>query len=90
MLSRLILLTVFVGICTPVALLVSGRRVLISETKVQPGDKYIVEDYGDLGAAAQASLVCQYFTGRGVQTRVLWYSPSNVFGRDSCPFMEAP
>ena len=90
MLGRLIIVLLVVGVGTPVALLVSGRRVLISETKVNPGDTYVVEDYGNLGAASQASLVCRYFTGRNTQTRVLWYSPNNILGRDSCPFMDAP
>jgi hypothetical protein len=71
-------------------LLASGSRVLVSEAKVQPGQRYIVEGYGNVGEAAQASLVCHYFTGRGVQPSVFWYAPGGVFGRDSCPFIYRP
>jgi hypothetical protein len=66
-------------------LLVSGRRVLISERLVRPGENFVVGEWGDLGANENASLVCRYFTGRSTVTRVLWYSPNNILGRDSCP-----
>jgi len=68
-------------------LLVSGSRILISEKLVSPGEHYTVEDWGDLGRAAQAQLACKFFTGRGTKTNVYWYSASNVMGRDSCPFV---
>lgn len=69
------------------ALLLSGKRVLISEKKVSPGESYFVSDYGDLGKSQQAHLVCGYFTGRSLLTKVLWYSPNNILGRDQCPFL---
>lgn len=72
------------------ALLVSDTRMLVSETKVEPGRSYVVEDYGDLGKNTQASLVCRYFTGRGFKTTVFWYAPGGFFGRDSCPFLHRP
>lgn len=68
-------------------LLVFDLRVLIGETKVQPGQKFLIEDYGDLGHNQQGTLVCRYFTGRSVKTIVFWYSPSNVLGKDECPFL---
>lgn len=68
-------------------LLLSGHRVLVRETLVQPGTKYEVSGYGDVGKNAQASLVCRYFTGRGVTTNVLWYSSNNIMGKDECPFV---
>lgn len=71
-------------------LLTSGTRVLVSETKVEPGQVHFVENYGDLGQAKQASLVCRYFTGKGMTQSVFWYSPNNVLGRDECPFTIRP
>lgn len=68
-------------------LLLTDTRVLISETKVNPGQKYIVEEHGDLGANNQSTLVCRYFNGRKILTSVLWYSPNNFLGKDSCPFL---
>jgi hypothetical protein len=49
-------------------LLVSDKRVLIWEHKVEPGQTYLVKDYGNLGNSEQASLVCSYFTGRSINT----------------------
>ncbi len=70
-----------------IALLVTGKRVLVSEVKVNPGDNYSVPDYGNLGEGKSASLVCRYFTGRSVLIRVFWYSPNNIMGKDECPFI---
>ncbi|WP_300115562.1 hypothetical protein [Sphingobium sp.] len=69
------------------SLLFSGRRIAVSETLVQPGQTYPVAGFGDVGKQAQASLVCRYFTGRGIATNVLWYSSTNQMGRDECPFI---
>ena len=41
--------------------LVTDTQTLLKETKVEPGEHYILEDYGDLGKNKQASLVCEYF-----------------------------
>jgi hypothetical protein len=68
-------------------LLISGNRVLLSETKVEPGQDYMLPEWGNLGEAEQASLVCKYFTGRSVKISVYWYSPNNVLGKDQCPFI---
>jgi hypothetical protein len=68
-------------------LLVSDRRVLLWEIRVNPGQSYIVGEWGDLGKASASSLVCRYFTGRSVQTIVYWHSPNNIMGRDQCPFL---
>ena len=70
-----------------VSLLVTDTRVLVGEVKVEPGQEYIVEGYGNLGQNKQASLVCSYFNGRKILTKVFWYAPNNLFGRDSCPFI---
>jgi hypothetical protein len=68
-------------------LLITGHRLLVREHRVDPGETFHVDSYGNLGDNSQASLVCWYFTGRSVLTRVLWYSPNNILGRDSCPFL---
>jgi hypothetical protein len=71
-------------------LLFTGRRILVAETKVEPGQTYVVDGYGDLGTAGHSSLVCRYFTGRSTVTTVWWHSPNNIRGRDSCPFIHTP
>jgi len=76
-----------IAACFELSLLLTGHRVLVGETRVQPGVSYVLPEYGDVGKNAQASLVCRYFTGRGVATSVLWYSSNNVMGRDECPFL---
>lgn len=85
-------LYVFLGLVAVIAflwilILFTGTLVLIKEVKVEPGDEYYVENYGNLGESQQASLVGYYFNGRGVLTKVYWYAPNNIFGRDSCPFL---
>jgi len=70
-----------------ISITVSDTRVLVGERLVRPGEQYVVEGFGDVGANAQASLVCRYFTGRSVLPTVFWYSPNNFMGRDSCPFI---
>lgn len=76
-----------VALC--LVLLVTGRRVLVWETRVEPGQRYMTDDWGDLGNAEQATLACRYFTGRAIKLRAMWYSPNNILGRDSCPFFDA-
>jgi hypothetical protein len=66
-------------------ILISNTKLLISGIKIEPGEKYYVHDYGDLGSSKQASLYCRYFNGRQVLTRVFWFSPNNILGKDSCP-----
>lgn len=87
---RLLLLLCCCIIAADLVLLVSGYRLLISEKRVDPGQFYIVEDYGNLGSNSQASLACSYFSGRSIKTAVFWYSSNNLFGRDSCPFLYRP
>jgi hypothetical protein len=69
------------------ALLLSDRRVLVYEHKVNPGEVYVVAEHGNLGEEKNASLHCRYFTGRAVVESVFWYSPNNLLGKDSCPFI---
>jgi hypothetical protein len=59
-------------------LLVSGVRLLVYETRVEPGDNYLLPDWGNLGEAEQAQLVCYYFTGRSVKPWVEWYSANTI------------
>jgi len=70
-----------------VGLLVSGQRLLVSERVVRPGESLVVEGYGDLGKYSQRSLVCKYFTGSSIKTRVYWFASNNFLGRDQCPFL---
>lgn len=85
--TRRVLAGVAALCAAPLVLLVFDLRVLVSETKVNPGDAFVTADYGDVGKAAQSSLVCRYFTGRSIVTRVVWYSPNNILGRDQCEFV---
>lgn len=68
-------------------LLIAGNRVLISERVVQPGQHVVVGQWGDLAENQQASLVCTYWTGRGIIPTVFWYG---MPGKDSCPFILNP
>jgi hypothetical protein len=70
------------------AILITDSRVLIGETKIEPGRDYLVEGYGNLGEGNHASLVCRYFTGRKTLTTVFWYAPNNIMGKDACPFID--
>ena len=70
-----------------ILLLVTNSKILLKEVKVEPGQEYYVEDWGNVGEASQASLVCTYFNGRKILQTVFWYSPNNFMGRDSCPFL---
>lgn len=79
--TALLALGALVFIC--VALRLTDTRVLIFERKVNPGDKYQVEGWGELGDSGSPSLVCKYFTGTDVTVQVYWYSASNVMGRGS-------
>ncbi len=67
--------------------LVTDTKVLLWQTKVKKGQYYYVEEHGDLGKSNQSTLVGRYFNGRGIITKVFWYSSNNIFGRDSCPFI---
>lgn len=87
---RLALIVLAVLLATDIALLISDRRVLVWETHVRPGETYEVPDWGDLGKSSGASVVCRYFTGRSIKVRVFHYSPNNILGRDSCPFLALP
>ncbi len=62
-----------------------SRTPLIRETRVNPGETYVVPGYGEAGSTNQATLVCQYRDKRGDRWRVFWYSASNSMGKDRCP-----
>jgi hypothetical protein len=68
-----------------VALVISGKGVLISQRFVNPGETYIVPGWGDLGTAEQTQLACRYFVGTRVRWQVFWYSPNGFMGRADCP-----
>ncbi|EQB11249.1 hypothetical protein [Sphingobium lactosutens] len=71
---------------TEAGLVLSGERVLIGSTIVHPRQTLVLPGYGNVGSKAQSSLVCRYFTGRGIATDVIRYSATNRAGRDECPF----
>lgn len=68
-----------------IALFLSGKGILIDQEKVDPGEQRIVEGWGDVGEADQASLVCTYFVATRTRQQVFWYSPNGMFGRADCP-----
>jgi hypothetical protein len=70
-----------------ITIIITHTRILIFETRVNPGVYYEVEGYGDLSNASQASLVCKYFTGSTILTDVFWYSPNNIMGKNKCPLI---
>ena len=69
-------------------LLVTDTRVLFEETKIEAGQPYLVDGYGDLGRYNRTSLACKYFNGRKIFQSVYWYAHNNHGGRDSCPFIK--
>jgi hypothetical protein len=89
LMKRLIIGVLAGFVLANLVLLITGRRVLMHERRVDPGDHYTVTEYGDLGKSEQSSLVCRYWTGRSVTTNVVWFSPNNMMGRDQCPFVQA-
>lgn len=71
------------------ALLIFDRQVLVHERRVEPGETYVLEGWGNLGTAQQAQLVCRYWTGRSILARVLWYAGNSIMGQDQCPFLRS-
>lgn len=87
--TKIILIAFFaLVISISLLLLISGKRVLIWETKIDPGETYELPEWGNLGEAGQSQLVCRYFTGRSIKVGVYWYSPDGLMGKDQCPFLE--
>ena len=84
---RPFLIVVAIVLATDLCLLITDTRILVRETRTEPGQEFFVEGYGNLGNSSQAKLVCRYFTGRRILTSVYFYSSANIFGRDSCPFL---
>ena len=85
--SLIIFLLLIVSVCWAY-LLVTDTRILFEEVKVESGQSYVVEGYGDLRRYNRTSLACKYFNGRKIFQTVYWYSVNNNGGRDSCPFMK--
>ena len=65
MLGRLVILAVAAAIAA-VFLVSTNQRLLVWETKVTPGDTYVVKG-NDLGKSQPPQLVCRYFTGVDVE-----------------------
>lgn len=70
-----------------VALMLSGKGVLVSQDMTTPGKPYFVEGWGDLGKDRAPSLVCTYFVGTRLRKQVFWYSPEGIFGKADCPVL---
>jgi hypothetical protein len=85
--SRMLVMVLAVLALADVALVASGRWILVGEARVSPGQTYVVGDHGNLGRNEQASLVCRYFTGRRVLTKVYWYSADTLMAKAKCPFL---
>ena len=70
------------------ALLATGNRVLVREEFLAPGTYYTHPQSGESFTVGKSgSFACHYFTGRSVLTAIFYYSSSNMFGKDSCPFL---
>ena len=67
--------------------LLTGYKPMVSQRLISPGQTYVTEEFGDLGANSRGSLVCTYFTGRRFVQRVYWHSPENLFGKANCPLL---
>lgn len=70
------------AVLAELTLLVGDFRVLVWQTHNRARDL----GYG------QDTLSCHYFNGRGFvggnEGGDYWYSPNNIMGRDSCPFVK--
>lgn len=87
--KRFLFLILVIFITAIFLLLLSGKRILVFEKVVYPGESFLIKDYGDLGKENNPSLVCKYFTGRSITTSVFWFSPNNHLGNDECPFLRS-
>lgn len=88
--TTLVAVAVLVGTIALAVLLtpaLTGYKPLISQRLISPGQTYVTEEFGDLGANSRGSLVCTYFTGRRFVQRVYWHSRQNLFGKANCPLI---
>ncbi len=86
--TTLVVVAVIVGTITLGVLLtpvLTGYKPVVSQRLISPGQTYVTEELGDLGANSRGSLVCTYFTGRRFVKRVYWHSRENLFGKSNCP-----
>lgn len=89
-------------VATSIGLLVSGQRVLVSETVLDPQTPYSVEQapewVNERGKYGYGILLCRYFTGRSLKGQFFPYRAHNVdqpfwasrYARDMCPFLYRP
>jgi hypothetical protein len=54
--KKLVYALVALVLIVEIAVIVSGRSLLVWQHTVRPGEKYILEDYGDIGKAGGKSL----------------------------------
>jgi hypothetical protein len=83
-LSLLIAIPALIALA-PLAVILSGRSVLVWQDIAQPGETYHLKGYGNLGDSKGPSLACYYFTGWSIVGVAFWYSPNDIFGRHRCP-----
>jgi len=73
--------TIFVVlVLLDLVILISGRRVLVSEKLVRAGEVYTDSDGERVRGDVNGDYVCRYFTGRNVITHV-------DYEHDQCPFV---
>jgi hypothetical protein len=89
-LKRLFIGCAAVGILGEGFLFFTGWRLLLTERRSTPGQALVVEGFGDLGVMIEPKLVCKFFNGRRVLTRVYHFSPNGILGRDACPVWLGP
>ena len=79
---------VVLAIFLNLALLLSGKRLLVHERVVPQGEHYVVGQWGDLAKNEAPSIVCTYWTGRSVK-RIVWWFGNGFASRDECPFLHS-
>jgi hypothetical protein len=74
------------------SLLVTGKRILLHETRVTQLDQIMEPSQvqPEIGELPQEILRCDYWTGRAILSAEFNYASNNIFGRDSCQFLYTP
>lgn len=77
-----------IAVVADLALMASGRRVLVWASRVQAGHAAGVEGFEP--AQQPTLMVCRYFTGTDIVRRVFMFARTTLQGRDECPFTIGP
>ena len=78
------MLAIAVVAAAELTILFSGYRILLWEQRGSESAPVVIADHEPIGPEG---IVCRYFNGRGISSRVYWYSANNLMGRDACPFL---